>query len=431
LKQGINDGFLTPYKVKRITTNIDEYVVASEDTVTYGTYSKTVYGLNDFEKNITIPARTELLANTILEHINTMDKTIVFCVDQSHALTMRDMINKNKTVSDPHYCVRITSDEGEVGRQLLERFQDNDKDIPVILTSSQMLTTGVDARNVRNIVLARNIGSMVEFKQIIGRGTRLFEGKDFFTIIDFTGASNLFYDPEWDGLPFEEESSNTNSEETKNTDVKRNTSSTNGGGTSTPRPEKVEVKLANGRVIRVTNVEVRYIDSDGKPLSAKDFLEKIIGVIPKLYQTEDELRRNWANPDKREEILKALEQEGFDKEQLNTLREMVSAVDCDFFDVLAYLSYSTEMLTRHKRVEITEGDKFFDMYQNVRAKDFLRFILSRYEKDDIEELKREKLGELIKLSNVGTPKESAELFGGAEKLIEAFYKLQETLYKAS
>ncbi len=428
LKQGINDGFLTPYKVKRITTNIDEYIVDKGDKVVQGQHTKMVYNLDDFEKNIIIPARTELLAKTLLEHINTMDKTIVFCVDQQHALTLRDMINRHKTVTDPHYCVRITSDEGDIGRQLLERFQDNDKDIPVILTSSQMLTTGVDARNVRNIVLMRNINSVVEFKQIVGRGTRLFEGKDFFTIIDFTGASNRFYDSEWDGLPFDE---------TENTSGRSGgggnggSDGDTGGGTPTPRPEKVEVQLANGRVLKVTNVQVRYIDSDGKPLSAKEFLEKIIGIIPTLYQTEEELRRNWANPDKREAILSKLEQEGFDKEQLDTLRGMLSARDCDIFDVLAHLSYSTEMLTRHSRVEIAQSDRFFDVFKNMKAKDFLRFILTRYELDDIDELKREKLGELIKLNNIGSPKEAADLFGGSEKLVEAFYKLQETIYKAS
>jgi type I restriction enzyme R subunit len=430
LKQGINDGFLTPYKVKRISTNIDEYVVDADDNITQGTHTRMVYGMNDFEKNITIPARTELLAKTILEHINTMDKSIIFCVDQTHALTMRDMINKHKTVTDPHYCVRITSDEGDVGRQLLERFQDNDKDIPVILTSSQMLTTGVDARNVRNIILARNIGSMVEFKQIVGRGTRLYEGKDFFTIIDFTGASNLFYDPEWDGIADpEDDGGNTSGGSGSGGGTGGNTGG--GGVTPPPRPEKVVVQLSNGRTLRVTNVEIRYIDADGRPLTAREFLEKLVGFIPQIYSTEAELRLNWANPDKREEILHRLEQEGFDKEQLDTLREMLSAQDCDIFDVLAYLSYSSEMLTRHHRVELAEKDQFFTVYQNIKAKDFLHFILTRYEKDDIEELKREKLGELIKLNNLGTPKEASDLFGGAEKMIEAFYKLQETLYKAS
>jgi len=342
LKQGINDGFLTPYKVKRITTNIDEYVVSSEDTVVSGEHQQQIYELTDFERKIIIPARTELIAKTILEHITTMDKTIIFCVDQQHALTMRDMINRHKSVTDPHYCVRITSDEGEIGRQLLERFRDNDKDIPVICTTSQMLTTGVDARNVRNIVLVRNILSMVEFKQIIGRGTRLFEGKDYFSIIDFTGASNLFYDPAWDGepvidVPIEMEPIDGNTETgMANDPVPRIEIPSD--PVPEPRPDKVIVELSNGKKIKVTNVEVRYIDADGKPLTAKEFLEKLIGFIPNLYTSEEEFRRLWANPDTREQILKQLEQEGFDGEQLDTLRDMLSAKDCDIFDVIAYLT---------------------------------------------------------------------------------------------
>jgi type I restriction enzyme R subunit len=433
LKQGIEDGFLTPYKVKRITTNIDEYIVSKEDRVVEGEHQQAVYELTDFERKIIIPARTELIAKTILEHISPMDKSIVFCVDQKHALTMRDMINKYKSIADKHYCVRITSDEGEIGKQLLERFRDNDKDIPVVCTTSQMLTTGVDARNVRNIILVRNILSMVEFKQIIGRGTRLFEGKDYFTIIDFTGASNLFYDPKWDGIvEIEEEPIDVTGE---------------GGTVQEPKPRppqpplpppppppppppKVVVELSNGRKLKITNVEVRYVGADGKPLTAKEFLEKLIGFIPELYSNEEDFRRLWANPDTREQILQQLEQEGFDSEQLGTLREMLSANDCDIFDVIAYLTYSSEMLTRHQRVEIAESDRFFEIFQNVKAKDFLHFVLKRYEKDDIQELRRDKISELIKLNNMGTPVEAAHVFGGADKLIEAFYKLQETLYRA-
>src|SRR5699024_2917216 len=145
-------------------------------------------------RSIVLPKRTQLIAKSILKHIGKMEKTIVFAANQSHALDLRDAINKFKEVKDSEYCVRVTSDEGIIGRQYLEKFQDNTKDIPVILTSSKMLTTGVDARNVRNIVLTAPIGSMVEFKQIIGRGNRVYEGKDFFTIIDFVVAAEKFYD---------------------------------------------------------------------------------------------------------------------------------------------------------------------------------------------------------------------------------------------
>jgi type I restriction enzyme R subunit len=179
LNEGINDGFLTPYRVKRVRTNLDELVLTDGDLILKGSSNKDLYESSDYDKTIIAEERTELVAKAILDNIHPLEKTIIFCVNQNHALSMRDMINKHKAVSDPKYCVRVTSDEGKIGRDLLELFQDNDKDIPTILTSSQMLTTGVDARNVRNIVLDRVIGSMVEFKQIVGRGTRVFEGKDY------------------------------------------------------------------------------------------------------------------------------------------------------------------------------------------------------------------------------------------------------------
>jgi type I restriction enzyme R subunit len=201
LKEGINDGFLTPYKVKRIQTNIDELVIDDDVTIISGEKDKDLYEVKDFDRTIIVPERIDLISKEILNQISPYDKTIVFCVDQEHAARVRDAINAHKTVSEADYCVRVTSNEGDIGRRYLERFQDNDKTIPTILTSSQMLTTGVDAKNVRNIVLLRNIGSITEFKQIIGRGTRVFDGKDYFTILDFTGATNLFYDSAWDGPP--------------------------------------------------------------------------------------------------------------------------------------------------------------------------------------------------------------------------------------
>lgn len=199
LAQGIEDGFLTPFKIKRIRLNIDELALTSGDRIVSGEVTKSVYTTPDFERSIMVDERNYLIAKSIIENIRPMDKTIVFCVDQDHAARMRDAINTVKTMEDADYCVRVTSNEGAIGRGYLERFQDNGKTIPVILTSSQMLTTGVDARNVRNIVLVRDIGSIVEYKQIIGRGTRLYDDKDFFTILDFVGATNRFLDEVWDG----------------------------------------------------------------------------------------------------------------------------------------------------------------------------------------------------------------------------------------
>lgn len=434
LKEGINDGFLSPYKVKRFTTSMDEYIYKSGDKVLKGQLEKDVYVISDFDKNIILPERTELIAKTILGNINTFDKTIVFCVDQDHALLMRDEINKHKSISDSNYCVRVTSDEKEIGKQLLERFQDNDKDIPVILTSSQMLTTGVDARNVRNIVLARTINSMVEFKQIIGRGTRVFDGKDFFTVIDFTGATKLFYDKEWDGIPDSEEETNVGDKV-----------SARGAGNLPDRKtivniepyeielkkEKLVVELGKGRSIEITNIETSYLDENGIPLTATQFLKKVVGFIPELFHSEQELREIWAKPETRENLLNNLSEIGLYKDQLETLKDIFQANDSDLFDVLAHIAFSKNIYSRKQRVEIVNRDsKFFEVYSNFKAKDFLKFILERYEKDGIEELKSDSLKNLIQLKNMGTPKDVGTLFGGVDKLKEAYYKLQENIYKA-
>ncbi|MEW4925759.1 EcoAI/FtnUII family type I restriction enzme subunit R [Algibacter sp. 2305UL17-15] len=424
LKDGIQDGFLTPYKVKRVTTNIDEYIHTNDSEIIQGEITKDRYELKDFNKSITINQRTELVAQTILNHIGEMDKTIVFCSNQDHALDLRDFINKHKTVADTNYCVRITSDEGRHGRELLEMFQDNDKDIPVILTSSKMLTTGVDARNVRNIVLTAPIGSMVEFKQIIGRGTRVFDGKDFFTIIDFVGATNLFYDAAWDGEPEEAVGEGSSgSPKPKPRPVKE-------PGEPYERKEKLIISLSNGRQLRVTDVDTRYIDENEKPLTAREFLEKLIGELPAIYKDENHLRHTWSNPDTRADLLKQLGQLGFDNEQLNDLRNMIATPDCDIIDVLSHISFSSELMTRKQRVEFVKGNpQFFEIYKNLEAREFLEFILKHYEDYGIEELQRDKLGDLVKLK-LGTPKDAKTAFGDMNTLLGAYYKLQENIYRA-
>ena len=428
LKDGINDGFLTPYKVKRIRTNIDEYVHTDDDLVVQGVVTKDIYEIKDFEKNIVIPKRTNLIAQSILRHIGKMEKTIVFCANQSHALDIRDGINQFKKVTDPEYCVRVTSDEGTIGRQYLEKFQDNTKDIPVILTSSQMLTTGVDARNVRNIVLTASIGSMVEFKQIVGRGTRLYDGKDFFTIIDFVGASKKFYDPDWDG-PTDVEIAKPNPR--PNLPVPK-PNEPEPEGTGEPDPtyhEKLVVELSNGRKLKIIDVETRYIDENGKPLTAKQFLEKLVGDLPHLYQSEEQLRKAWANPETRKELLEKLSNLGFDSEQLQAMQQMIASPETDIFDVLAHISFSTDIKTRKDRANCVREDEFLAVYKNLKAKEFLEYVLNVYEQHGIEELERSKLNDLIKI-NLGTTKDAKQAFGSTQNIIKAYYDLQKQIYRA-
>lgn len=430
LKDGISDGFLTPYKVKRITTNIDEYIHTNDNEVIKGAVTKGRYEIKDFERIITVNERTDLIARAILNHIQPMDKTIVFCVNQDHALMMRDLINNHKEITDPKYCVRVTSDEGTLGIGYLEDFQNNDKDIPVILTSSQMLTTGVDARNVRNIVIVRTINSHVEFKQIIGRGTRLFDGKDFFTIIDFTGATNAFYDNEWDGPPEEEVETEEGGarEPRKKKKYKQPPEKPN---TVQEPEEKLVVKLSNGNSLKVTNVDTRYIDENGKPLTVREFLEKLVGNLPNLFQNEDQLRNAWSNPETRLALLEKLGQLGFDKEQLEALRLMVASPEVDIFDVLAHISFRSDIKTRKERVLHVKGEaKTLNVYSDLRAKEFMEFILDHYEKYGADELSKDKLGDLVRLK-LGTPKDAKVIFGDLKRLKEAYYELQEHIYEAS
>lgn len=433
LNEGINDGFLTPYRVKRVRTNLDELVLTKDDVIVEGESGQDLYKVEDYDRKIIIDERTELVAKVILQNINPLEKTIVFCENQNHALTMRDMINKHKKVKDPLYCVRVTSDEGKIGRELLEKFQDNDKDIPTIITSSQMLTTGVDARNVRNVVLDRSIGSMVEFKQIVGRGTRVFEGKDHFTIMDFRGATNNFYDAEWDGEPEAPVTGCTGEptpppyepEQPEDSDSPE-------AEPGEPRP-RLKVQLGKHRELKVIDIETRYIDENGKPLTIQEFVERLIQQLPGLFKSVDELRDIWSDPDLREQLLAKLVQAGFDKEQLSTLRRMFEADDCDMFDLLAFLAFEQPMATRKSRAEaVRANNAFFDQFQQEKAKQFLHFVLNRYEQTGTTELARERLPTLIELSGLGTTKDASMAFGGKPaQLLAAFKQLQHQLFHVS
>jgi type I restriction enzyme R subunit len=435
LKDGINDGFLTPYRVKRIRTNLDELVLTGDDHIIKGESNQDVYETEDYDNKIVVDERTELVAKAILENIDPLEKTIVFCTNQNHALTMRDMINKHKTVADPYYCVRVTSDEGKAGRDLLERFQDNDRDIPTILTSSQMLTTGVDARNVRNIVLDRAIGSMVEFKQIIGRGTRVFDGKDYFTIVDFRGATNKFYDEEWDGDPVDVDTLVSEPPPPPyggQASGDDESGATKGDDTGEPK-EKLTVKLSSSRELKVIDVELRYIDETGRPLSAQQFVERLMFKLPGLFSSPEELRETWSDPDKREVLIQQLAQAGFDAEQITTLRRMFEAEACDLFDLLAFLAFEQPMETRRARAEATrENNAFFDQFEQKPAREFLHFVLNRYEETGVSELARDRMPGLIKMSGLGTTRDASRIFGGgAAKVLTAFRQLQHELYRCA
>jgi len=443
LKEWINDWFLTPYKVKRIHTSIDEIVLNDWDKITQWwveisvDQTKKVYTVDQFEREIVIPERTDLIAQAILNNINQNEKTIVFCVDQAHALRMRDSINKYKTNSDVDYCVRVTSDEWQIWRWYLERFQDNDKTIPTILTSSQMLTTWVDARNIRNIVLVRNIWSMVEFKQIIWRWTRLFDWKDFFTILDFTWATNKFYDDDWDWEP--EAFMETEWEMSSWTNVKDIDSSAEASEWQEnewdeqqdfSQHKKIYVQLGDERVLRITDIDIRYVDENWRPITAEEFLKKLVWDLPNLYESEQQLREIWSNPDTREELLNKLSEMWIGEKHLEKLKEMFDAQDCDIFDVLAHISFNTDLKKRIERVAHVKWTSIlFAQYEDLNARDFLDFLLNQYAQHGVREIWKSKLNGLVSLFNRGSASEVAEYFWGSKELREAYYELQKELYE--
>ena len=271
---------------------------------------------------------------------------------------VRDLINQIKAGTDPNYCHRVTADDGALGEQHLRDFQDNEKSIPTILTTSQKLSTGVDARNVRNIVLMRPVNSMIEFKQIIGRGTRLFDGKDYFTIYDFVKAHLHFSDPEWDGEPMEEEPCPKCGErpcvcETKPPEPCAVCGQLPRECAKDPCPvcgrivcicakrKTAKVKLADGKERTIQHMMMTtFWHPDGKPMSAQQFMELLVGKLPEFFHNEDELRTIWSAPETRSKLLHGLAEHGFGPEQLAEMQKVIDAEKSDLFDVLAHVAYA-------------------------------------------------------------------------------------------
>jgi type I restriction enzyme R subunit len=392
LKDGINDGYLTPFKVKQISTTLDDYIYTPDDQLIEGEIETgRRYTEPDFNKIIEIKEREAHRVKLFMEQIDQSEKTLVFCATQDHALAVRDLINQMKTSRDPNYCQRVTANDGALGEQHLRDFQDNEKSIPTILTTSQKLSTGVDARNIRNIVLMRPINSMIEFKQIIGRGTRLYDGKDYFTIYDFVKAHHHFSDPEWDGEPLEPEP--------KPEPAPRPVPPPEPPGPGPepgPRRQRIKVKLADGKARTIQHMMVTsFWHPDGTPISAHQFLEMLFGRLPEFFKNESELRALWSDPDTRAKLLRGLAEKGFGREQMAEMQKIIDAENSDLFDVLAHVAYALPPLTREERAgraKVAIGARF-----NTRQQAFLGFVLSQYIKVGVEELDREKLSPLLKL----------------------------------
>jgi type I restriction enzyme R subunit len=446
LKEGINDGFLTPFRLKQISTTLDEYVYTPDDKVVEGEVeSGKLYTETDFNKIIEIKEREAHRVKTFMEMIDQKEKTLVFCATQDHALAVRDLINQMKTSTDPNYCQRVTANDGELGEQHLRDFQDNEKTIPTILTTSQKLSTGVDARNIRNIVLMRPINSIIEFKQIIGRGTRLYDGKDYFTIYDFVKAYLHFNDPEWDGEPLEPEP------------CEKCGSCPCQCVKPTPQPcpvcgkapcecpkepcevcgqrpcvcekkKKAKVKLADGKDRAIQHmVCTTFWHPDGTPMSAQQFMELLFGKLPEFFKDEAELRALWSAPDTRKMLLNGLAEKGFGHEQLAEMQKIIDAEKSDLFDVLAYVAYALPTLTREERA--SRAKVAINAHFNSKQQAFLDFVLAHYVGVGVDELAQEKLTPLLRLKYFNSISDAIKDLGVPEEISKVFVGFQKYLYQ--
>jgi type I restriction enzyme R subunit len=446
LKDGINDGFLTPFKVKQISTTLDEYTYTPDDTVVEGEVeSGRVYEEPEFNKKIEIPERERKRVEIFMRMINQKEKTLVFCANQHHALVVRDAINQFKDSKDPNYCQRVTANDGELGEQHLRDFQDNEKNIPTILTTSQKLSTGVDARNIRNIVLMRPINSMIEFKQIIGRGTRLFDGKNYFTIHDFVKAYKHFNDPEWDGEPLDPEPcSKCGMTECVCVPEPRQPCSTCGKRPCECPKEPCEVcgmlrcvcekkvrtkiKLADGKERTIQHMSATtFWHPDGTPMSAQQFLEHLFGKIPDFFGSEEELRKLWSAPDTRSRLLSGLADQGFGLDQLAEIQRIIEAEKSDLFDVLAYVAYAAAPLTREVRA--ANARVYINSRFTTKQQAFLDFVLHHYVEVGVEELDQEKLTPLLRLKYRDSLADAIADLGKPEEIGQAFAGFQKYLYE--
>jgi len=447
LKEGINDGFLSPFRVKQIHTTIDEYVHTSDDIVLEGEIEESkIYTESEMNRVIEIREREKYRVKQFLKMMNQDEKTLVFCATQLHAAAVRDLINQESDSTNINYCHRVTADDGKLGEEHLRDFQDNEKTIPTILTTSQKLSTGVDAPEIRNIVLMRTVNSIIEFKQILGRGTRLFDGKDYFTLFDFVDASKHFLDG-WDGPPIECK------------DCGEVVCICDGGGDppvcsicgkrpcecegiktdrckicgklpcecdKPPRRKMIKVKLSDGKVRELDSmVQTSFWSTEGKPISSEEFLHSMFGSLPEFFKNEDELRAIWSKPDTRKKLLQELNDNGFTQSQLNDLRSLVHAEDSDLYDVLAYVAFSTSPVKRSERAEFAKSR--FGVYES-KQRVFLDFVLKQYVQSGFTELDDAKLPDLLTLKYNAISDAKREL-GSIADIRDTFIGFQKYLYR--
>jgi len=457
LKDGINDGFLTPFKVLPIVGTMDEYIYTPGDGLVVKGEPEPgrVYKEADFNRIITIPEREKMRVHYWMDRFNPHEKTIVFCATQEHAGIVRDFINQYAVekgwTSNPGYCVRVTANDGVSGENDLKTFQDNEKTIPTVLTTSRKLSTGVDARNVRNIVLMRPCNNMIEFKQIIGRGTRMYEGKDYFTIYDFVKAHYNFADPEWDGEPLPPEDERVICERCGKSPCECEKGGTEEGicpvcenspcSCEKPPPEpcldcgqrpcvcekKVVIQLSDGKARQIKHIySAMYWSPEGRPITAREFLQRMFDDLPQFFSDEEQLRRIWSDPTTREKLLEDLAEAGYDEDKLEGMKDLIDAKDSDVYDVLAYVAYATEIHTRIERVKEARPS-IFQAYSDYKQRKFIDFILEKYVQDGVGELSPNKMRSLLELK-YNTISDAATELGQPGEIRNTFVGFQRYLY---
>ncbi|WP_348646983.1 DEAD/DEAH box helicase family protein [Arenibacter sp. S6351L] len=443
LKQGIEDGFLAPYKVVRITTSVDDGWRPTAGLLDkYGNEIKDrIYNLKDYDKTLAIDERTEVVAKKITEYLKATDrfaKTIVFCTDIDHANRMRQaLINENADIVAKHwnYCVKITGDD-EVGKQELDNFTDVEERFPVIATTSKMLTTGIDTKMVKFIVLESNIQSVTEFKQIIGRGTRIreAEGKVYFTIMDFRKATNIFARPDFDGDPVqiyepkpdepvvppdeEDTAQPDNGEPPNQDDFKPTKPNINIDGSE----DVVKKYYVNDVPVSIIHERVQYYGNDGKLIteSLKDYSKK---NIEKEFSSLDDFLQKWNASDKKEELIRELAEHGV---LLEALREDVGK-DLDDFDLICHIAFDQPALTRQERANKVRKRNYFTKYSETAQK-VLNSLLDKYEQEGITSIEQGSILKVQPLNQIGSAVELVRAFGKKKDFEQAIKDLENEIY---
>ncbi|MEX2120227.1 MAG: DEAD/DEAH box helicase family protein [Pirellulales bacterium] len=451
LRQGIEDGFLAPYRVHRVITSFDAagWRPSRGELDRYGReIPDEEYQTKDFERVVALRARTEAIARHLTEFLKKSDrfaKTIVFCVDQEHALDMRQALsnlNADLVQQHPDYVCRVTAVEGAIGRGHLGRFQDPEKTAPVILTTSQLLTTGVDAPTCKNIVLVRVIGSMTDFKQIIGRGTRVRDeyGKLYFNILDYTGsATRLFADPDFDGEPVlaTQEEIDEQGQTVEGTEQVVSPEEPVEEAPAADGPAELDFGdesqdrrkfYADGGQALIVADMVYELDAEGRQLRVVQYSEYAAEKVRTMYPNAAALRKQWADPNQRSEIIDLLEDRGISFDELGTA---ANQPDADPFDLLCHLAFNAPLRTRRERAERLRKDKkdFFDQYA-PEARAILNELLDKYAEHGTAQFVIPDVLEVPPISSHGNVVEISKLFGGTERLIEAVHELQTQLYAA-